>query len=191
MAIEIIGSQFNPKTVKRFVQKQFEKQDLVFSDKDPEIGRRLQREGGSSLAGVTFFLKSGLKLKLGIKFDVKRGKILPKSKGLIYSAKLGNSMIPLAKPKGEDYDWTAWIKKIAEFIAKKEEGLKAKPPTISKARATDNKVPNTFKAKLEAKRSERDEKKKELERQSKSLDDQNKENTQFETEIEDFKQSAA
>ena len=60
MAIEITGKQFNPKTIRRFVQKQFEKQGLAFSGKDPEISKRLTREAGSSLAHITFNLKSGL-----------------------------------------------------------------------------------------------------------------------------------
>lgn len=191
MAIEITGRQFNPKTARRLVQPQFEKEGLTFADKEPEISKRLVREGGATLATVTFFLKSGLKLRLGIKFDVVEGKIQPKSKGLIYSAKLGTSMIPLAKPKGKDYDWTSWIKKIADFIKKKEEKLKPKPPVVTKARATDNKTPNTFAVKLEAKRAERDEKKKELEKQQKLIDDQNAENTMLETEIEALKQAAS
>ena len=189
MTIEIEGSQFNPKTIRRFVQKQFEKNGLVFSNKDPEIAKRLVREGGYSLAQTTLFLRSGLQLKLGIKFTVKAGKILPKSKGLIYLAKLGTAVIPLAKPKGEDYDWTSWIRKISDFVGKKEKGLKpkTKPPTISKSKATDNRIPNTFKAKLDAKRSELKEKEKELERQDKLLTDQEKENTQLQTEIDAFK----
>lgn len=187
MAIEITGSQFNPRTIKRFVQKQFESQGLAFSGKEPELSRRLVRESGSSLAHFTLFLKSGLKLKMGIKFGVEEGKILPKTKGLIYSAKLGGSMIPLAKPKGEDYDWTVWIKKISEFVKKKEEKAGTKPPIVSRARATDNKVPTGFKAKLEAKKSELEEKKKELGRQNKLLEDQDKENTKLEAEIGGFK----
>lgn len=187
MAIEITGKQFNPKTVKRFVQKQFEKNGLVFTDKDPEIGRRLVREGGSSLAKVNFFLRSGLKLTLGIKFDVERGKIEPKSKGLIYNAKLGATVIPLAKPKGEDYDWTSFVKKISEHVKKKEETYKPKAPVISKARATDDKIPSSFKGKLEAKRTELDSKKEELAKQEKLLEDQTKDNETLESEIEGFK----
>ena len=40
MAIEITGKQFNPRTVKRFVQEQFKKQGLVFSDKEPKLSKR-------------------------------------------------------------------------------------------------------------------------------------------------------
>lgn len=191
MAIEIKGKQFNPKTVKRFVQSQFEKQGLVFSDKEPELSKRLVREEGSSLAHATLFLKSGLKLKLGIKFKVVKGIILPNHKGLIYSAKLNNKMIPLAKPRGEDYDWTSWIKKIAEFVGRKEEVHKSKPPTVSKARATGGKILGTFKAKLGAKKAELEEKQEDLERQNKLLEKQNKENERLEAEISEFKKTAA
>ena len=191
MAIEITGKQFNPKTIRRFVQKQFEKQGLVFTDKDPQMPKRLSREGGMSLAIVTFPLKSGLKLRLGVKFKVIQGKILPESKGLVYSAKLGSTMIPLAKPKGQDYDWSSWIKKISEFVKEKEKNLKPKAPTISKGIATDNKIPNTFADKLEAKKSERDEKKAEVVKQQKSIDDQTVENTKMESEIEGFKKTAS
>ena len=186
MAIEITGKQFNPKTVRRFVQKSFEKRGLKFSDKEPEISKRLVREAGSSLAHVILFLKSGLKLKLGVKFEIERGKIEPDSKGLIYTAKLESSVIPLAKPKGEDYDWTSWIKKISEFIEKKEETYKPKPPTVGKARATDDKIPSSFKARLEAKRIEVGEKKADLAKQQTLLDNQNAENTKLESEIETF-----
>ena len=191
MAIELTGKQFNPRTVKRFVQEQFKKEGLVFSGKDPEISKRLQREGGATLTHVTFHLKSGLKLKLGIKFDIERGKILPNSKGIIYNVKLGSAVIPLAKPKGEDYDWSSFIKKIAESVKKKEETHKPKPPTVSKARATDDKIPNTFAAKLEAKKAALAEKKSEVAAQQKALDDQNTKNTQLETEIEGFKQAVS
>lgn len=192
MAIEITGKQFNPKTVKRFVQKSFEKQDLVFSDKDPELSKRLKRESGfSSLAHATMFLKSGMKLKLGIKFGIKAGKILPDTKGLIYTAKIDGTTIPLAKPKGEDYDWASWIKKISNFVKKREEKQAKKPPTISKARATDNKIPSTRKAKLEVKRTEVAGKKSELAKQQASLDKENVKNTKLETEIEAFKKTAA
>lgn len=190
MAIEITGKQFNPKTIKRFVVPQFEKQGLVFAKEDPEIARRLQRESGATLTHVTFPLKSGLKLKLGIKFDIDKGKILPDSKGLIYNAKLGANAIPLAKPKGEDYDWTSFIKKIADHVKKKEETYKPKPPSVPKSQATDDKIPNTFAAKVEAKKAQRDEKKAELTKQQKALEDQNKENERLESEIEGFKGSA-
>ena len=191
MTIEITGKQFNPKTIRRFVQKQFEKQGLSFADKEPEISKRLQREEGASLTHVTFPLKSGLKLRLGIKFDIERGKIQPESKGLIYNAKLGTNAIPLAKPKGEDYDWSDFIKKISEYVKKKEETFKPKAPVISKAKATDDKIPSTFAGKVEAKKAQRDAKKKKLESQQKALDDQNAENATLETEIAGFKQVAS
>ncbi len=191
MAIEITGEHFSPKYVRRFVQRQFEKEGLVFGEKNPEISKRLKREGGASLAHVTLFLKSGMKLKLGIKFGIKAGKIQPNSKGIIYSAKLNASMIPLSRAKGQDYDWTGFIRKIADFVQKKEEKQVSKPPTVSKAKATDNRVPNTYKAKLEAKRTEIEEKKKALKEQQKLLADQNAENEKLESEIEEFKKVAA
>lgn len=191
MAVKITGKQFNPKTIKRFAQKQFEEQGLNFGDKDPDISKRLIREVGASLVHVTFFLKSGMKLKLGIKFDIEKGKIQPDSKGIIYSAKLNTSTIPLSRAKGQDYDWTGFMKKIADFVKKKEKGYKPKPPTISKGRATDNKIPNTFVAKLAAKKELLEEKKKELKRIQKLLGEQDSLNSQLESEIGIFKKTAA